>query len=54
LLMAHIQHFIWGPPLEDFKETFRLNLTLAGFDPVAIDTVSAKILGINPSSLSLP
>ncbi|MEM3479596.1 MAG: DUF362 domain-containing protein [Candidatus Bathyarchaeia archaeon] len=44
--------FHLGPrPLEDFKETFRLNLTLAGFDPVAIDAVSAKILGINPSSL---
>ncbi|MBS7625003.1 DUF362 domain-containing protein [Candidatus Bathyarchaeota archaeon] len=44
--------FHLGPrPIEDFKETFRLNLTLAGFDPVAIDTISAKILGINPSSL---
>jgi len=41
-----------GPrPIEDFKETFRLNLTLAGFDPVAIDTISAKILGVNPLSL---
>jgi uncharacterized protein (DUF362 family) len=41
-----------GPrPLEDFKETFRLNLTIAGFDPVAVETVSAKILGVDPSSL---
>jgi len=41
-----------GPrPIKDFKETFRLNLTLAGFDPVAVDTVSARILGIDSSSL---
>jgi len=41
-----------GPrPIKDFKETFRLDLTIAGFDPVAVDTVSAKILGINPLSL---
>jgi len=41
-----------GPrPIKDFKETFRLDLTLAGFDPVAVDTISAMILGINPSSL---
>jgi len=41
-----------GPrPLEDFKETFRLDLTLAGFDPIAIDTVGAKILGIAPETL---
>jgi uncharacterized protein (DUF362 family) len=39
-----------GPrPLEDFHETFPLNVTLAGFDPVAIDTVGAHILGINPA-----
>lgn len=38
-------------PLKDFKETFRLNLTIAGFDPVAVETVSAKILGVDPSSL---
>lgn len=44
--------FHTGPrPLEDFKETFRLDLSLAGFDPVAIDTVGAKILGINPKTL---
>jgi len=41
-----------GPrPIEDYKETARLDLTLAGFDPVAVDTVSAKILGIDPSTL---
>jgi len=41
-----------GPrPIKDFKETFRLNLTLAGFDPVAVDTVSARILGLDPLSL---
>ena len=39
-----------GPrPLEDFHETFSLNITMAGFDPVAIDTVGAQILGINPA-----
>ncbi|MFB0502205.1 MAG: DUF362 domain-containing protein [Candidatus Bathyarchaeia archaeon] len=41
-----------GPrPIEDFKETFKLNLTLAGFDPVAMDTVGATILGIDPETL---
>ena len=41
-----------GPrPLEDFHETFPLNLTLAGFDPVAIDTVGATVLGINPAHI---
>lgn len=38
-------------PVEDYRETFRLNLTIAGFDPVAIDVLSAKILGLNPGSL---
>ena len=38
-------------PLEDFKETFKLDLTLAGYDPIAIDTVGAKILGIDPDRL---
>ena len=38
-------------PLEDFKETFRLDLTLAGYDPIAVDTVGAKILGIDPDRL---
>lgn len=41
-----------GPrPLKDFKETFRLDLTLASFDPVAVDAVSARILGVDPLSL---
>jgi hypothetical protein len=41
-----------GPrPLEDFKETFKLDLTLAGYDPIAVDTVGAKILGIDPDRL---
>jgi uncharacterized protein (DUF362 family) len=44
--------FHTGPrPIEDFKETFRLDLTLAGFDPIAIDTVGAKILGIDPKAI---
>jgi uncharacterized protein (DUF362 family) len=41
-----------GPrPVEDFKETFKLDLTLSGFDPVAIDTIGARILGIDPETL---
>ena len=40
----------WGR-IDEYLETKQLNLTLAGFDPVAIDAVSAKILGINPESL---
>jgi len=40
----------WGR-IDEYLETKKLDLTLAGFDPVAIDTVSAKILGINPESL---
>ena len=44
--------FHTGPrPTEDFKETFRLDLTLAGRDPVAIDTTGARILGINPKTI---
>lgn len=44
--------FHTGPrPIEDFKETLRLDLTLAGFDPIAIDTVGAKILGIDPKAI---
>jgi uncharacterized protein (DUF362 family) len=44
--------FHTGPrPIDDFKETFPLNLTMAGFDPVAIDTVGAAILGIDPHTL---
>jgi len=38
-------------PLEDFKETFKLNLTVAGYDPIAIDTLGARILGIDPNKL---
>jgi uncharacterized protein (DUF362 family) len=38
-------------PISDFKETHRLDLTLAGFDPVAVDAVSANLLGIDPSTL---
>jgi len=40
----------WGR-IDEYLETSQLDLTLAGFDPVAIDAVSAKILGINPESL---
>lgn len=40
----------WGI-IDEYLETRHLNLTLAGFDPVAVDAVSAKILGINPESL---
>lgn len=38
-------------PLKDFKETFRLDLTLAGYDPIAVDTVGAEILGTDPERL---
>jgi len=40
----------WGR-IDEYLETRRLDLTLAGFDPVAIDAVSAKILGLNPRAL---
>ena len=41
-----------GPrPIEDFRETHRLDLTIAGFDPVAIDAISARILGVEPSTI---
>jgi uncharacterized protein (DUF362 family) len=41
-----------GPrPIEDFVETARIDLTLAGVDPIAIDTVSATILGTNPETI---
>jgi uncharacterized protein (DUF362 family) len=44
--------FHTGPrPIEDFKETFRLDLTLGGTDPVAIDTTGARILGIDPKTI---
>ena len=40
----------WGK-IDEYLETRSLSLTLAGFDPVAVDAVSAKILGLNPRSL---
>lgn len=40
----------WGM-IDQYLETHQLDLTLAGFDPVAIDAVSAKILGIDPRTL---
>jgi len=40
----------WGR-IDEYLETRRLDLTLAGFDPVAVDAVSARILGIDPKSL---
>jgi hypothetical protein len=41
-----------GPrPIKDFVETFRLDLTLAGFDPVAVDTIGAKVLGFDPQTI---
>jgi uncharacterized protein (DUF362 family) len=41
-----------GPrPIDDFHETFRLDLTVAGRDPVAVDTVGARILGIDPKTI---
>ncbi|MEM3046391.1 MAG: DUF362 domain-containing protein [Candidatus Bathyarchaeia archaeon] len=40
----------WGPR-EDFPETHRLDLALAGTDPVAVDTVSAKVIGVEPKTL---
>ncbi len=44
--------FHTGPrPIEDFKETIRRDLTIAGHDPVAIDTTGARILGINPKTI---
>ncbi|MEM3693253.1 MAG: DUF362 domain-containing protein [Candidatus Bathyarchaeia archaeon] len=40
----------WGPR-EEFPETHRLDLVIAGFDPVAVDTVSAKVIGVEPRTL---
>jgi len=40
----------WGR-IDEYLETSQLDLTLAGLDPVAVDAVSAKILGLNPESL---
>jgi uncharacterized protein (DUF362 family) len=40
----------WGM-VDEYLETHQLNLTIAGFDPVAVDAVSSKLLGIDPRSL---
>jgi len=40
----------WGM-VDEYLETHQLNLTIAGFDPVAVDAVSSKVLGIDPRSL---
>jgi len=40
----------WGM-IDQHLETVRLDLALAGFDPVAVDAVSSRILGINPRTL---
>jgi uncharacterized protein (DUF362 family) len=40
----------WGM-VDKYLETHQLNLTIAGFDPVAVDAVSSKVLGIDPRSL---
>jgi uncharacterized protein (DUF362 family) len=40
----------WGPRTS-FPETRRMNLALAGLDPVAIDAVSAKAIGVEPRLL---
>ena len=40
----------WGR-IDEYLETRGLDLTLAGFDPVAVDAVSARVLGIDPKSL---
>lgn len=48
---THSTFHIGPRPLDDFHETFRLDLTLAGRDPVAVDTVGARILGIDPKTI---
>ena len=40
----------WGI-IDEYLETHRLNLTIAGYDPVAVDTISAMVLGLNPRTL---
>lgn len=40
----------WGPRKE-FPETHRLDLTLAGLDPVAVDVTSAKAIGVQPRTV---
>ncbi|MEM2094750.1 MAG: DUF362 domain-containing protein, partial [Candidatus Bathyarchaeia archaeon] len=44
--------FHTGPrPIDDFKETMRRDLTIAGYDPVAVDVVGAQILGVAPRTI---
>jgi len=38
-------------PRKEFPETHRLDLALAGFDPVAVDTVAAKVIGVDPRTI---
>jgi len=40
----------WGPR-KIFPETHRMDLAIAGFDPVAVDSVSAKVIGVEPETL---
>lgn len=40
----------WGM-IDQYMERSRLDLTIAGYDPVAVDSVSAKLLGIDPKTL---
>lgn len=40
----------WGR-VDQYLETHEMDLTIAGFDPVAVDAVSAKILGLDPRAL---
>jgi len=40
----------WGM-VDEYLETHQLNLTIAGFDPVAVEAVSSKVLGIDPRCL---
>jgi len=40
----------WGI-IDEYVEKHQMDLALCGFDPVAVDTVSAKVLGIDPKTL---
>ncbi len=44
-------HGQWAPPVNRRLE--RLELLIAGFDPVAVDAVGAEIMGYEPSSLNV-
>jgi len=44
-------HGQWAPP-ED-RRLERLDILIAGFDPVAVDAIGAKIMGYDPSSLNV-